>query len=253
MYNLLISLGAGVVAFAAVSLMMSPWAAFLPGSLVFVVAMFLLARRTTGQVQGELTHLMALLQKQKVEAAKAKIKEISDRYGKWQFLLRGQMSAQLGMLDYVQMKWDTALPLLEEGRFRNWGAEVCIGAIHYRRGRKDKAWDSLEKAVGIAKKEAIIYLVWATLLARDGKRDKALEVLNRGLQVLPESGILSNLRGTVANKRKIKVKSFPEQWFQFFPEDLVKRMAGRGQAGVGPGGRMAPPQPRARGKMARRR
>lgn len=253
MYNLLISLGIAAAVYVAVAVAMSPFSAILPAMLVLTIAMFLMARRTTKQVQAELTDLMALLQKQRIDDAKKKIQDISDKYGRWQFLLEGQMAAQLGMLDYVQMKWDLALPQLEKGRFRNWSAEVCIGAIHFRRGRKEKAWESFDKAAGTAKKESIIYLVWATLLSRDGHRDKALEVVNRGLAATPDSAVLKTLLSNIANKRKVKIRALPDMWFQFFPEDMVKKMQGRGQVGVAAGGRMVAPPPRARGKMARRR
>ncbi len=42
------------------------------------------------------------------------------------------------MTDYLQMKWDDALPRLEEGRWRNWSAILCIGLIHHRKGNKAK-------------------------------------------------------------------------------------------------------------------
>ena len=177
------------------------------------------------------------------------LRGIQERHGRWQFMLEGQIEAQLGMLEYLQMNWDKALPKLEAGKWRNWTAWTCIGCIHYRRGRKAAAWEAFGKAADAAPKEVIIYGVWATLLVRDNERTEALNVVARGLNSQPDSKTLKDLKQKIANKKKIKNTMFGEGWYQFFPEDMAQQMMMRGRRS----GMPQAPQPRIGARGAPRR
>lgn len=229
MYNLFISLGLGAVVFGIVGATLGPWAAIIPALFVFVGVIFLLSRRTGQQVEAAMAPLAPLLQSGKVDEARALLEKVRADYKNWQLLLDGSISAQLGLIDYLQMKWDTALPQLEAGRFRNWMAMTCIGCIHYRKGDKDKAWEEFENAAAAQEKEAIIYAVWATLAVRAGDRERALKAMAKGLEAMPDSDFLKGLQKTIANKKKINVKRFPDAWYQFFPEDMVRQQMMRGR------------------------
>lgn len=249
MYNLLIAAALGVVTFVGVALILQPIAGIIPGVLVSLIAILVLTRRTGRQLDAEMQKLVPLLQAQRVEEARAHLQGLKDRYARWQVLLEGQIDAQLGMLDYLQMKWDEALPKLQRGRFRNWQAQTCIGAIHARKGAYDQAWEELESASKLAPKELVLYLVYVNLLLKAGERNKALEVLGRGLENLPDNELLQQLQKDVANKRKVRTDRYPETWYQFFPEDLLKSHLVRGRRGPQPPG----PQPRIGARMAPRR
>jgi hypothetical protein len=110
----------------------------------------------------------------------------------------------------------------------------------------------MEAAAAVGRKESMVYVVWATLLSRSGDRTQALEVIGRGQKLIPENELLSSLRSTIANKKKIQTKKFPESWYQFFPEDMAASQMMRGRKGGPPPG-MGLPQPKVRGKAGRRR
>ena len=166
MYNILIATGVSVALFVLVSALMSPYAAVIPAVLVFGILLFVLTRRLGQQVQEEMTKLVPLLQQRKVSQAEKLIRDVQQRYGKWQVMLTGQLDAQLGMIYYLQMKWDKAMPLLEKGKWRNWAAMVCIACVHYRQKRQDENLKAFEAAAAVGKKEAMVHVVWATLLTR---------------------------------------------------------------------------------------
>ena len=252
MYNIVFSLLLAIVTFVVVSLLMSPIAAIVPAVLVLGLAMFLLTRRISKKMEAEMAELLPMIQQRRLKDAVDHIKELKRRYGRWQVLLAKQLDAQLGMLQYLQMKWDSALPLLERGRWRNWTAQVAIGCIHHRKGRKDEAWKAFKEAAGSGGKEVIVYLVWATLLTRAGLRSEALEVVNNGMVVLPDNELLKKLKNNIANKRKIQVSQFPESWYQFFPEDYATQHVMRGRKGALPA-HMQVPQPKMRGSAFRKR
>ena len=248
MRNPLIGLGAAVVVFGIVALSVTPIAAVVPALMAGLITFGVLGYRTGKAVQAEMEQVVGLLQMQNQAGARQKLLDIQARYSNHQPLIGGQVAAQLGMMDYVQMKWDVALPNLMKGKWRNWAALVCIAGVHHRKGDLEKTWEFLEKARKASKKEPMVYLVHAVLLTRGEQREEALGVLAVGLENLPDSKLLKELRNTIANKKRVDVSKFPQSWYQFFPEDYAQRMAGRMQ-GVRPGGNF--PQPRMSKRMRR--
>ena len=229
MYALGISLAVGLVVFGIIAAWLGPLAAIVPGVGVALVGMFLISRQVGQRVEAAMAAIAPLLQNRRIKEAEAHIRQVQKQYGPWQFLLAGQLDAQLGMIEYMQMHWDKALPLLQSGQFRNWTALVCIGCVHYRKGRKEQAWEAFEKAASASSKEVVIYGIWAHLLVKDGKRTEALEAVSKGLKAQPESQALKDLKQRIANKKKVNAKAFGEVWFQFFPEELRQQALVRGR------------------------
>lgn len=222
MYNLLVALAMSLVVFALVGFTLGWVPAAVPATLVFGAATYLLTQRMSALIEPEVKAAVDLLQNQKVEEAKTRLRAVKQKYGPWQLFISGQMDAQLGMIAYIQTKFEEALPLLEAGSFQNQLALTCIGAIHWRNGKKDAAYKQFEKAADANAKETSTYMVWAVLAERDGKQRDALAALDRGLKVVPNSKVLKDLRDTIANRRKVDTAELGEVWFQFFPEDYLR-------------------------------
>lgn len=253
MYNLLLALAAGLVVGVLGSLAFNWVAGVVPALFVAVLAAFLLSRRTGQLVQADVARVVPLLQERKVDEARALLEKVKQDHGRWQILLAGQIDAQIGMIDYLQLKFDDARPRLEAGKWRNAMALTALGAIHWRQGRKDEAWKAFDAAARASPNEVATYCVWATLLVRDGLRKEALAALARGLSSVPGNAVLKDLQAKVANDKKIDTKAFGEVWFQYFPEDLAKEMVMRGRRGPGPGPTREIVQPRFGARHAPRR
>ncbi|MEZ4239325.1 MAG: hypothetical protein R3F59_24855 [Myxococcota bacterium] len=214
--------------FAGITAWLGPVAAVVPAIGVVVLAMFLLARRTNAQVTAELQGIAPLLQARRIDEAQTKLVRVKEQYGRWQFLLAGQVDAQLGVIDYLQTRFDEAAPKLEKGKFRNPVALTCLGCIDWRKGRKDAAVKRFESAAAASSQDPTVYVVWATLLARDGQHAEALKALTDGLKALPDNKVLTDLKSRVANKKKIDVDRLGEAWYQYFPEEYAQKMMMRG-------------------------
>ena len=222
MYNLGIAAAIGLAVMFVVGFGFGSWvAAVLPAVLVAGGAIWFLTQRTSRLVEPQLAGVTALLQERKVDEAKAVLERLKREHGNWQILLAGQLDAQVGMIDYVQMKFDDALPRLESGKWRNAMALALIGCIHWRKGDKAAAFAKLDEAIEASPKEASLYAVRATLLNEAGRGPDALAGLAKGIEGLPKDEWLGSLRNQIANKQKIDTKAFPQAWFQFFPEDLL--------------------------------
>lgn len=262
MYNLLIAIGLSAAVFLLGAIAFGPFAGILPGLLVFVAAQYLLGRRTGAAIQAEIGKLEPLLQQRKLKEAVALLRDIQTTYGPWQFLIHQQIEAQLGILDYLQMKWDDARPRLEaggKGPFtwtafgRNPTALALLACIHWRQNRRDEAWKAFTMASEASSPEPVVYQVWATLLQRDGKPKEALAAVAAGLATHPKHAALTDLQVTLANDKRVDPKDFGQAWYQFFPEDLLKEQVMGGRRGTPPGAANRPPAPRYGARHAPRR
>jgi hypothetical protein len=253
MYALLVAGAAAAGVFVLTTLAWSWVAGILPAILTFLGVGFLLFRRLSTWLEAEMRGVVELLQGQRVDEARTRLESIRARWGRWVPMLDGQIDAQLGMIDYLQLKFDEALPKLERGRFRNWTAEVCIACIHYRRDRKSEAYKAFAAAAATAPKEALVYVVWATQKWRDGDREGALQAVGKGLKELPAHPLLTSIQTALANKKKLDPKTFPQTWYQFWPEELIEQMRMTGRRDGPRPGQPVMPQPRFGARSAPRR
>ena len=236
---LYVSLASAAVAYGLVALLFDPLAAIVPAVVAFGGVAVGLLLRVKRRVDDALAVVGPMLQERRVEDARQALGKVRKEWAKWMPLLDGQIDAQLGMIDYYQLKFDAALPLLQKGQWRNWLALDLIGCVHYRRGRKIDAYAAFQKAIDAAPKEMLPYAVFAGLAHRSGDDDKALQTVTAGLASLPGNKVLEDIRGKLANKRKFKASEVVgEQWVQFFPEEMAAQAqiaARKGTPLPGPG------------------
>jgi predicted Zn-dependent protease len=238
MLNVLVSVGLALAAALLAAAFNLPWyAGIAPAVFVFPIAFYLLSMRTNRAIQAALAPLGGLLQERKVDEARALLQRVSDTWGPWQLYLKGQLQAQVGMLDYLQLRFDEALPQLEAAAVKDWTTLSALAAIHFRRGRHDAAAERLAEAAKQSPKEAMAHILRGVLLARmdrGGKgREEALVAVQEGLTAIPDQPALKRLRHQLSNKLKVDLGDLqPEAWFQFFPEEITQAMLLRGTRGA---------------------
>lgn len=223
MYNLLIALGISLALFG-VGWGVAGWiAGFVPAILAFGVAYFLLARRTGQKLEAVMATAMQHFQAGRAEKGR-KVIEGAFALGKWQFLVEGQIHAQLGVLDYMQRKFGPARTHLSKAWSRNWQAHAFLAAIDYREKKLDDALERLEKTTGAAGKESLFWGLYAWIALESGDRERALKVLAQGIDKTKGSKQLSELADQIRNKKKLKMKVLGQGWYQFFPEQMPRSM-----------------------------
>lgn len=274
MYNLLIAGVAGLgVMLLFVALGFTWGASSLPALFVFPVLYFVLNRRTSAQVSEALMPLQAMVaglqgvktveeRDRKVDEMKALLRQVRQDFAGWQLMIESQMDGQLGMLDYARGQFDDALPLLAASSTWDWTSQAALACLYYRRDRLEDAWKAFGVAASAAPKEPTHYAVHAVLRARKGQREEALKVLREGLVAVEGSEVLKTLRDAIANKQAPDTAVIGQHWYSLFPEELAQQQQQqafvRGMRGPPPEGVklqpiMGPPQPKSRGKLARRR
>ncbi len=224
MINLLLSLGAAVVlvilaSFARISLWFS-----VPMGLLAGVGLFIYLGR---KVQQDLEKIFArageLLKKQKFDAAIEVMKE-GYKHGPRQFMVKGSIDGQIGVVQYLRGKNDQAEPLLRSSSMQHYIAKAMLAILQWKRGEKKKARETFDLALKTGKKESLLYAVYAYVLVEIGDRGKAIEVLNKGLEICKGDERLISNRTLLQNNKAMKMKVYGDQWYQFLLERPMVRM-----------------------------
>ena len=234
MINLALSLAAAVAAFLVFKLSGLPWlASLLPGLVALVATYIILARRTVKQLEAVMGQVQKELAARKVDRAVAAL-EAAFPLSRWQFLVEGQLHAQIGTLLYIQKKFDEAEPHLVKSFVKMWPARAMLGAQQYRRKEWAKMEGTFEAALRANKNEALLYAVFAWCQDKRGERKKAIEALTRGVAENPSDEKLKNLLNRTQNDKRMKLaEAWGEQWYQFW----LETPPAMGPGGGGFGGR----------------
>ncbi len=223
MINLLLALGAGIVSTVLLAwLNVRPWLA-VPVGLVVGAGLFIwLGRQVQSRLEAIFTRASELMKKQKFDQAIEVMKE-GYRFSSRQFLVKGSIDGQIGMLQYIRQKSDEAEPLLKSASLQHYVAKAMLGVLQWKRGEKKAARETFDLALKSGKKESLLYAVYAYVLNEMGDRTEAIEVLNRGLKACANDERLLNNRNLLQNGKPLKMKAYGEQWYQFLIERPMLR------------------------------
>jgi tetratricopeptide (TPR) repeat protein len=191
--NLAISLLVGIGVGALFSILISGWGyGIIPGLIVAVVVFVVLGRRVLKDLQARMGEVQKILTpsnpsaraKPRIDDAVVVLQAGIDRWKPWQFFVEGQVCGQIGMLYYLDQRFDLAQPHLEKSSPRNWIAKSMLGAIYFRRKRPDEMKEAFESAIRFSAKESLLWNAYAWCLYKRQLRDDAIAVLNRAVEKL---------------------------------------------------------------------
>lgn len=218
-------------------------------ALVAAVPVYILLLRWSGKRSTKaMADVEAHLRAQRFELA---IKALEDLrpIARWQPLLGSALDAQIGMIKYAyQRDFEGALPHLEKAGPRLWQAGAMLAALHFKKKRYDDMERVFDAVSRKNKKQGMLWAIYSWCEWKRGEKTKALEVLNRGLLVLPNDARLKTHQHAIANGKKPKMNVYGAEWMAMHLE------TGPGQ--MPPGGnrpRFMPPPDKVglRGRRAR--
>ncbi len=160
----------------------------------------------------------------------------------WQVGVGTMLNARVGMLLY--MRWivleqkaslSEAIPYLEASRVTGrkskllhalWPAWAML-AVAYYKGKNDidKAIGVFEGAIVAAPKEGLLWSMYGWILWKEKRRDEAVDVLARGRAKAPDDKRLAENLNLLQNGKKMLMRDYGEQWYQFGLEK--PKMAGQ--------------------------
>jgi len=221
--NLIMGLGVAIgVVLILLLLKVTLWIG-IPLGLAGGIALFIWRSRQTQQkLEAIFTRAGELMKKQQFDPAIEVMKE-GYALAPWQFMVKGSIDGQIGVVQYVRKKNAEAEPLLRSASYQHYIAKAMLGILQWKRGEKKKAKETFSLALKTGKKESLLYAVYAFVLVEMGERDKAIETLNRGLDICKGDERLITNRNLLQNGKALKMKVYGEQWYQFLLERPMVR------------------------------
>jgi len=232
MYNIIISAVLALVTYAilAFAASLSWWIATIAAISVMLASFVLISRIIMKRVEAIMSGAMKDLQTQRVTSKEMQvqlvdraIKEIHEalKYEKWQVYVGGQVNASIGMLYYIKRDFNSAFPYLQKGFFKNWVTMGMLGVYYLKKNKKDQMKDTFEKAVLGSPKESLLWGLYAYCLCETGDRDKAKEILERGLKKVPADEQLAMNLALLKEGKSMKMTGYGEMWYQFHLESAA--------------------------------
>ena len=237
MINLALSLLAGAIVFllALATRVVHPGLCGLFGLVGAVGAYVLLARRSGKQLEA----VMAIAQKEMMARKPERAVEALQNafsLARWQFGISSSLHANIGVLLYVQKKFDEAEPHLRKSTgtlLRLWQAQAMLAAILYRQKKYDEMERIFDGSLKGNKSETLLYAVYAWCEHARGEKKKAIEILTKGVEENKSDEKLKTLLQRAQNDKRLKLDGWGEQWWQFWLETPPQMMNPQGNVFAG--------------------
>jgi hypothetical protein len=227
MLNFLISIACSVLTTALLMRFVTEnlWIAMAVSILVFA-AVFILISRIVMKKMGELMEVAQRdVMANRTEKAIATMKSAL-KFGPWQVYAKQQINSQIGSILYMKREFHEALPYLENGFVRNWMSMAMLGISYMKKNKLKKMTETFETAIQGARKESMLYALYAFCLEKSNERAKAIAVLEKGLKKIPgDERLQENIELLKAAKR-MKMKGYGDLWYQFHlekPGAIIKK------------------------------
>lgn len=216
MITALLSLFVGIAVFVLIYVFFGVVGAILPAIAALLITFFLISRSLSKKLEGSMKGLQEDLMKGHVDRAMAKLKEIQERYGKWQFFLSSTIDGQIGSILYMKGQFQNAKPYLERAFVRHWVAKAMLALIYYRERKMKKVDEVFQTTTKYVKKAGLLWSLWAYCQWRNGDIEQAIKTLSKGKSYLGDADphLAQNLL-SLQNDKRMKMKAYGEQWYQF--------------------------------------
>ena len=227
MRNVLYALGAGLIIFALLYApgLLRMGESIVPGVMAVFVTYFILARATFKKVEVIFTEAASYLQQMppKFDLAVSTM-EKALVHAPAQFGVQSQVDNQIGVMFFLQKQYNKALPYLERSlSFGHWMGGAMLAVIYYKKKNHDKMKATFDTVLKRAKKQGLVWNLYAYLLCQIGDRDQAQSLLIDALKKTKDDPKVKDSLLALQNGKKIKMKAYKEQWYQFHLENPPKQ------------------------------
>jgi tetratricopeptide (TPR) repeat protein len=218
MYNLIISLAAGLLVALAIRFGTTVgWiGSIIPGVLAAAIAYVLLNMRAQKRLSALVESAVAEAQARRFDRAIQLAKGASS-LSPWLFGAEAAIAALVGQFHWWKGETEAALPYLERAPASQWPARVMLAVSRWRRrdlpGMRKVFEDTLK--VRTTKKQGLVWCSYAWFLEREDQHDDAVKVLARGVAANPSDDKLKSALQSVQNGKKLKIGKLYMEWYNF--------------------------------------
>jgi tetratricopeptide (TPR) repeat protein len=218
MYNLLLSLAAGLLVALAIRFGTSVgWVgSVVPGLLAAAIAYVALNLRAQKRLQAVIEGAVVEAQARRFDRA-IQLAKSAQVMSPWLFGADAAIAALIGQFQWWKGDQDAAVPFLERAARAQWPARVMLGISRWK--KKDLAgmravFEETLKARG-NKKQGLVWCAYAWFLEKESRHDEAVAVLGRGVAANPTDEKLKAALQSVQNGKRLKIGKLYMEWYNF--------------------------------------
>lgn len=182
------------------------------GVVVFLISFFVISRIIARRIEPQ---FMAAQKQVQAGVTKGAIQSLQALLpmARWQVLLKGQIYAQMGCLQYALGEDAEARASLDHASKRSAEAQLFRAALQIRQKDIAAAKKTLEDAIAYNKKQVLLYNTLAWLHVREGERAEATDILLKAEKADKESEATRDNLNRVQNGKKLNMKRFGMSWY----------------------------------------
>ena len=234
MWNALLAAAIGLSVWAGLALphLLRSGEALVPAIALALLAGWLLARRTYRRLEA-IFHECARATQAAPPRFDLGIAILERAYGlaRWQLGIRSQVDAQIGVLLFLKKDFTRALPYLKRALlFGHWMAGAMLAVVYYKKKDMAQMRQTMQVVTRRAKKQGLVWSLYAYLLLQCGDRATAQRVLVTGAKQAADDPRVKEGLLALQNGRRLKMRAYKEQWYQFH---LERPPAEQAQGGMG--------------------
>jgi tetratricopeptide (TPR) repeat protein len=214
-YSALVSILIGAIA-GGVWTAFGLWKGWAMGIVLFVLvsflAFFIISRILSKKLEPRFLAAQKQIQAGATQAAVQTLEGLLPM-ARWQIMLKGQIYAQMGCLQYTLGEDKAARVSLGKAARRSSEAQLFLAALQVRGKDIEQAKKTIEEAISFNKKQVILYNVLAWILLRDGDRPQAIAALLRSEKADKDSEATKDNLNRLQNGKKMNMKRFGMSWY----------------------------------------
>ena len=137
--------------------------------------------------------------------------------------IAAQLNSQIGVTYYYKRDFKKAEEYLKKGIASHYIGQCILGILYMKKKDVEKMKKAFKAATRTSRKESIVWSLYAYCLNTMGKKDEAIQILNKGLKRLPkDENIKANLKA-LQNNQRMKMRAYKDIWPAFMLEKNIIR------------------------------
>jgi tetratricopeptide (TPR) repeat protein len=218
MYNLLLSLAAGVVVALAIRFGTSlGWiGSVIPGVLAAAIAYVALNLRGQKRLSAIVDAAVAEAQARRFDRA-IQVAKGALVMGRWLFGAEAAVAALIGQFHWWKGDQEAAVPYLERAAKAQWPARVMLAISRWRKrdiAGMQRVFEETLKGRG-NRKQGLVWCAYGWFLEKEGRHEDAVGVLARGVTANPSDEKLKSALQSVQNGKRLKIGKLYMEWYNF--------------------------------------
>ncbi len=185
------------------------------GVMVFSVIYVIILKKIMARINDAMEAVQKDIASNRPDAAIHKLEAVKKKYEHWQFYIKKQMNAQIGMVYYLRRDFSKAYDYLKIGFVRHWVAMAMLAIIYMKRNQTKKMIATFDKAVAVTRKEPLLWSLYAFCLEKIGDRNKAITIMEKGLKKIGSNEVMSANLEALKEGKKMKMQDYGDVWYQF--------------------------------------